>query len=152
MIRILKRDLSGEFNVEIVEEDALVVLKERHFDILFSNLPFFLTEDILEILSTKVSKYRSASSHPTTTNHSREKGSELVISGNENKITHNRLFQKAIISVHNDDNYLITDVNNKYPHLIITTSSILDPDDFSPRQPFKSKVIVVLPRLSDSDR
>jgi len=155
LIKILKRDFSNEGNVvEIVEKDALVVLKERNFDILFSNLPFFLTEDILEILSMKVKDWKrisSSSSYTSTTNHQVETDNKNTNHDN------NRPFQKAIISVHNDDNYLSAvhhhhNVNDddKYPDLIISTLCILDHNDFIPRQPFKSKVIVVLPKLSDS--
>ena len=147
LIKILKHDFSDQLHVKVVEKDALEVLKEQNFDILLSNLPFFLTEDILQILSAKVKYWQATTPTPNTLLETY--GSELVTgTGNEKQQTQ-RLFRKAIVSVHNDDNYSDDVVSSKYPHLIISTLCVLDPDDFTPRQPFASKVIVVLPKLPE---
>lgn len=44
----------GQHHVEVVEDDAVIIVKQRDFGVLISNLPFFLTEGILDILTQAV--------------------------------------------------------------------------------------------------
>jgi TIR domain/Ribosomal RNA adenine dimethylase len=101
LIKILRYQFS---EVTVLEVDALKALKELPCDILVSNLPFFLTEGILTILSEKQ-------------------------------------FKRAVMSVHFDDQFEMFEEKLKF-----STLSVLEEDDFFPRQPFKSKLILVEPR------
>lgn len=103
LIKILRYQFP---DVVVLEVDALKALKELPCDILISNLPFFLTEGILTILSEKP-------------------------------------FLRAVMSVHIDDVFDSFDEKLK-----IITLSVLEENDFFPRQPFKSKLILVEPRNS----
>ena len=85
----------------MLERDALEVLREQPWDVLVSNLPFFLTPGILDILC-------------------------------------GRVFRRAVMSVHVDD-----DFSSYAGQLTIETLCVLEEDDFFPRQPFKSKLILV---------
>ena len=128
LVKILKHHFHGKSNVEIIKDDALLVLKEKTVDILFSNLPFFLTESILKILCDKVAASQSIQS--TAPGEFERKTSTS--------------FRRAIICVHNDNDFSDTTI---YPNLSISTLCVVNPEDFFPQQPFSSKVIVVEPRL-----
>lgn len=103
LTKILRFQFPG---YEVMEGDALQVLAARPFDVLLSNLPFFLTQGILEILTAKQ-------------------------------------FKRAIMSVRAEDTF-----EEFQEKLQIRQLTILDEDDFFPRQPFKSKLILIEPRPS----
>lgn len=130
LVKILKHHFHGKANVEVIEDDALVVLKERNIDILFSNLPFFLTENILKILCDKVASSRSEIKD--------------VNEGESSLSPRATTFRRAIICVHNDEDF--SDMT-KYPNLSISVLCVVNSEDFFPQQPFSSKVIVVEPRM-----
>ena len=90
-------------DIPVHERDALEVLRELPCDVLISNLPFFLTTGILDILADKP-------------------------------------FKRSVMSVHADDDF--TAYEGK---LSITTLATLLEEDFFPRQPFQSKLILVEP-------
>ena len=94
----------------VLEADALQVLRDGTFDVVVSNLPFDLTEGVLEILAAK------AASHG---------------------------FRRAVLAVHNDDAF-----GHRPCHaaLRISPLCVLQHDDFAPRQPFLSKLVLVTPR------
>ena len=108
LVRILRFQLRS---ARVLEADALAVLRDGTFDVVISNLPFFLTEGILEILGDKAR------------NHS---------------------FKRAVMSVHNDD--VFGPERPYYAALHIRELCVLQEDDFFPRQPFLSKLILVTAR------
>lgn len=93
----------------VLETDAVAAVRSLSFDILVSNLPFFLTEQILSGLC-------------------------------------NVSFRRAVMSVHVDDEFGRFD-----NQLTISVLGVLNEDDFFPRQPFKSKLILVEPKLRFPD-
>lgn len=101
LARILRHQFPG---TPILERDALEVLRELPCDVLVSNLPFFLTPGVLEILATGT-------------------------------------FQRAVLSVHADDDFTPYEGT-----LSIQFLCTLEEQDFFPRQPFQSKLILVTPR------
>ena len=94
----------------VLQVDALQVLRDGTFDVVVSNLPFDLTESVLQILAAKAPS---------------------------------RGFRRAVLSVHNDDAF-----GHRPYHaaLHIRPLCVLQEDDFSPRQPFLSKLVLVTPR------
>jgi hypothetical protein len=94
----------------VLQADALQVLRDGAFDVVVSNLPFDLTEGVLQILAAKAAS---------------------------------RGFRRAVLSVHNDDAF-----GHRPYHatLHISPLCVLQQDDFSPRQPFLSKLVLVTPR------
>ena len=100
LIRILRFQFP---DATVMQADAVASLPRLEFDVLLSNLPFFLTDAILNVLAGKA-------------------------------------FRVAVLSVRDDDPPKIP------PGLHAETLMVLDEDDFFPRQPFKSRLLVVVPR------
>ena len=94
----------------VLEADALQVLRDGAYDVVISNLPFNLTEGVLEILAAKAA---------------------------------NRGFRRAVLSVHNDDAF-----GHRPYHaaLHFRPLCLLQREDFSPVQPFLSRLVLVTPR------
>ena len=108
LVRILRFQLRS---ARVLEADALAVLRDGTFDVVVSNLPFFLTEGILEILGDKARHHS---------------------------------FKRAVMSVHNDD--VFGPERPYHAALHIRELCVLQEDDFFPRQPFLSKLILVTAR------
>lgn len=100
LVRILRYQFP---DTPVLECDALEALRGLPCDVLVSNLPFFLTKGVLDILTTKS-------------------------------------FKRAVMSVHCED-----DLRDYAKLLRIQTLTVLDEEDFFPRQPFASKLVLVEP-------
>jgi hypothetical protein len=113
LVRILRYTLRA---ATVLEADALEALRAGAFDVVVSNLPFFLTEGILEILAAKARGAPDAGGP----------------------------FRRAVMSVHTDDVFDAT--KPYADALDIRELCTLQSEDFFPHQPFLSKVIAVTPR------
>ena len=94
----------------VLEADALQVLRDGTYDVVVSNLPFDLTEGVLEILAAKAA---------------------------------GRGFRRAVLSVHNDD---VFGHRPYHAALHIQPLCVLQREDFSPVQPFLSRLVLVTRR------
>lgn len=108
--RELVRTLRFQFpDAEVIQGDVVQILPDLDFDVVFSNLPFFLSEKVIRVLSRKT-------------------------------------FRCGFVSVKSD-----FDFGDFTSALNIQEIMTLNGEDFFPRQPFKSKVIRIEPRIPTAE-
>lgn len=94
----------------VIQGDAREILPILRFDVLLSNLPHTLTDDIVTLLKDQT-------------------------------------FRRALVATHDqDDLSAVADVFD------VTPVMVLDPADFAPPQPFRSRVYELAPRQSAAER